>query len=412
LADYDATNFYAFGRTSPGYPVAPSTSLNYDVSWEHVFKGTDMSFKMTPFLRQTQNQIQNFFLDQKTAFISGLNVGDQRSQGVEFQFQKGDFSRNGFAGQLAFTYTNSYIHYGTLPSGAYGTTVITGTNQVISDYNAYTSACAPGGKYVGKIGYNHVPLCGNATNAQGATVAAAPCYTTAGAPVYTGCNGADVGNPYWNKPQLQIDPGTAFPTFDIFPGGIGSGASSYGVPYFASLILNYKHDRLTFTPSFQFEAGGKYGVPQTNPGINPAACPDVLPGVGGANGGGRYNGLTCGQLTAVPDTYTGVFDPLGSFTQPNLIAMNAQVSYEVSPRLTINAVFANIFNSCWGGTQAPWTSGNHNVCGYGAGGFEGEINPVGNTANPAGYHGSIVQPFVKYPYSPLFGPFNQTAARP
>jgi hypothetical protein len=406
LAAYDAANFYQYGRTSPGYPVAPSTSLNYDASWEHTFKGTDLSFKITPFLRQTQNQIQNFFLDQKTGFISGLNVGDQRSQGVEFEMQKGDFSRNGFAGMLSFTYTDSYIHYGTLASGAYGTTVITGTNQVISQYNAYTAACAPGGKYVGKMGYNHVPLCGTTSTG----VAAAPCYTTGGAPVYTGCTAGDVGNPYWNNPQPEIDPGTAFPTFDIFPGGIGSGAAAYGVPYFASLILNYKHDRFTFTPSFQFEGGGKYGVPQTNPGIDPAACTAVLPGVAGANGGGRYNALTCGQLTAVPDTYTGVFDPLGSFTQPNLIAMNAQLSYEVSPRVTLNAVFANIFNTCWGGTVAPWTTTNHNVCGYGAGGFEGEINPVGNTYNPAGFNGSIVQPFVKYPYSPLFGPFNQNGS--
>ena len=36
--------------------------------------------------------------------------------------------------------------------------------------------------------------------------------------------------------------------------------------------------------------------------------------------------------------------------------------------------------------------------------------PVGNTSNPAGFNGSIVQPFVKYPYSPLFGPFNQNGS--
>ncbi|MEO6835571.1 MAG: TonB-dependent receptor, partial [Candidatus Tumulicola sp.] len=154
LAAYDAANFYAFGRTSPGYPIQPPTSINYDLSWEHHFKGTDMSLKLTPFLRQTQNQIQNFFLDQKTGFISGLNVGDQRSQGIEFQLQKGDFSRNGFAGQLSFAYTNSYIHYGTLPSGQFGTSVIAGTNEAISAYNAFTQACTPGGQYVGKVGPN------------------------------------------------------------------------------------------------------------------------------------------------------------------------------------------------------------------------------------------------------------------
>ena len=69
-------------------------------------------------------------------------------------------------------------------------------------------------------------------------------------------------------------------------------------------------------------------------------------------------------MTAIPDTYTGDFDPLGSFTQPNLIAMNMQLTYDVSPRLPLTGVLANIFNTCWGGTKAPWTSANGNVCGY------------------------------------------------
>ncbi len=402
LAAYDAANFYQFGRTSPGYPISPPTSLNYDLSWEHHFNGTEMSFKLTPFLRQTQNQIQNFFLDQKTGFVSGLNAGNQRSQGVEFQFQDGDFSRNGFAAQLSFAYTNSYIHYGELPSGLYGTTVIGGTNQQIAAYNAYTQACAPGGKYVGKIGANHVPFCGTTTNGQ----PAAPCYTTAGIAVYN-CTAADVGNPYWKNPQQLIDPNTAFPTFDIFPGGIGSAAASYGVPYAASLILNYKQNKWAITPSLQFAGGGKYGVPQSNPGFDPAACGAVLPGVAGFNGGGRYDALSCGSIGAVPNTYTGVFDPLGSFTQPNFFGLNLQLTYDVSPRLSVVGTLANLVNTCWGGTKAPWTSDNGNVCGYGTGGFGSEIFPVGNQFNPAGFHGSIIQPVVKYPYSPLFGPFNQ-----
>jgi hypothetical protein len=87
--------------------------------------------------------------------------------------------------------------------------------------------------------------------------------------------------------------------------------------------------------------------------------------------------------------------------------MNMQVSYDVSPRITLVGALANIFNTCFGGTKAPWTSGNGNVCGYGTGGFAGEILPVGNAYNPAGHNGSIIQPFVKYPYNPLFGPFNQ-----
>ncbi|HEY1868062.1 MAG TPA: TonB-dependent receptor, partial [Candidatus Cybelea sp.] len=62
LADYIGSHFLQFGRNSPGYPIQPPTSINYDISWEHHFKNTDWSFKLTPFLRQTQNQIQQFFL--------------------------------------------------------------------------------------------------------------------------------------------------------------------------------------------------------------------------------------------------------------------------------------------------------------------------------------------------------------
>ena len=265
LADYIGSNFYAFGRTTPGYPIAPPTSINYDISWEHQFQDTDMSMKLTPFLRQTQNQIQQFFLDQKTGFVSGLNVGSQRSQGLEFLFQKGDFSKNGFAGQLSFAYTDSYIKYGTLASGEFGTTVITGTNQVISAYNAYTKACAPGGAYVGKTGFNHVPLCGTTSNG----APAAPCYTTAGAAGYTGCTAADIGNPYWNSPQGQIDPNSQFPTYDIFPGGIGSSASAYGAPYVATLLVNYKHDKFAITPSLQFSGGTQVWRSAVEPGYRP-----------------------------------------------------------------------------------------------------------------------------------------------
>ena len=95
----------------------PPTSINYDLSWEHRLKNTDMSFKLTPYLRQTQGQIQKFFLDQQNGFVSGLNVGSQRSEGLEFQLQKGDFSNNGFSGLLSFAYTNSYIKYGPLAAG-------------------------------------------------------------------------------------------------------------------------------------------------------------------------------------------------------------------------------------------------------------------------------------------------------
>ena len=263
-------------------------------------------------------------------------------------------------------------------------------------YNAYTGACAPGGKYVGKIGPNHVPYCGSTTTG----VAAAPCYTTGGAPVTT-CTAADVANPYWNDPQPLIDPSTAFPTYSTFPGGIGSSAFAFGAPYVGTLLLNYKHDKFSITPSFQFIAGAKYGYPQSTPGIDPVTCTGVLP-IAAGNGGSRYNSNTCAELGAVPDTYTGTFDGLGAFTQPANFIMSLQAGYDLSPRVTLTGALTNIVNTCWGGTPEPWTYGDHNVCGYGLV-AAGSVQPVGNIYNPAGYPGSIEQPFRKYPYGALFG---------
>jgi hypothetical protein len=393
-------NLYPYGRTSPGLPVQPPTSLNYDVSLEQHIKGTDWSFKLTPFLRQTQNQVQNFYLNQATGFVSGLNVGSQRSEGVEFQMQKGDFSRNGISGLLSFAYTNSYTKYGVLSNG---TTIISPINVTISNYNAYTRACAKGGSFVGRSQYG-IPLCG--ATADG--VAGAKCYV-AGVPSSCGAKGA-VLNPYWNAPaQNLINPGQNFAPYDIFPAGIGSSVNAFNSPYVGSLVLNYKHDKLALTPSFQFQGGGKYGAPETTPGIDPAsaACAPLM-------GSSRYDASKCPAGLVIPDQFTGVFDNLGSFTQPNEFMVNFQASYDLSPRITFTAVLANIVNTCWGGTKEPWTYTDGNVCSYGVVG-NGLIPPVGNAFNPPGSvstgkppaknQATIIQQFLLYPYEPALGPF-------
>jgi hypothetical protein len=393
-------NFLQYGRNAPGLPIAPPTSLNYDVSLEQRLHGTDWSFKLTPFLRQTQDQIQQFFLNQKTGFVSGTNIGSQRSEGFEFQAQKGDFSRNGIAGLLSFAYTNSYVKYGTV--NPYGATILTPINATISQYNAYTKACAPGGAYYGKSQYGQ-PLCGSTTTG----VVAAPCFSPTGAPAQPlaggACPAGDIQNPYWNAPgQGFLNPGQNFPTYDIIPSGIGSSADAYGAPYVATLLLNYKHDKFAITPSFQFQGGGKYGAPMTTPGIDPAAgCGAPLAGTQ------RYNAGNPGCATnlTIPDPYTGVYDGLGSFTQPNSFGLNLQLSYDVSPRVQLVGTLANIVNGCWGGTKAPWTFTDGNLCSYGIVGG-GAIPPIGNAYNPAGYAHSIVPAFQKYPYAPGFGPYN------
>jgi hypothetical protein len=350
---------------------------------------------VTPFLRQTQDQIQSFFLNAIQGFVSGLNVGSQRSQGVEFQLQKGDFSRNGLSGLLSFAYTNSYIRYGTIAAGATGTTVISATNTAIAQYNAYTRSCALNPKN---------PNCGTTSNG----LTANACYTASGNPVAVDPSGhcplGDIANPYWNAPiQSLVSATQAFATYDTFPTNqIGLVSQGFNSPYVGSMVLNYKKDKLAITPSFQFQAGGKYGVPIAEAGIDPAS------GCGAPLVGDRYNATTCPGTIDIPDPYTGIFDGIGAFTQPNEFMFNLQASYNVSPRVQLVGVAANIVNYCWGGTKEPWTFNDGNICAYSN--VLGTVYPVapygtpGAIVNPPSYPGSIVQPFRKYPYEPSFGP--------
>jgi hypothetical protein len=118
-----------------------------------------------------------------------------------------------------------------------------------------------------------------------------------------------VANPYWNAPpQPLLDPNGKYLPYSTFPAGIGSGANSFEFPYVATLILNYKRDRFTITPSFQLEAGNRYGAPETTPGIDPAAGCGALAGstVGdprypyGTAGGAPYEARACSTLFPIP----------------------------------------------------------------------------------------------------------------
>ena len=371
--------FTAFGFNTPGHYVPPEVSNNYDLSFEHQF-GSDTAVKVTPFIRKTQDQIQQFFLDQRTNFVSGLNVGRQTSQGVEFELDKGDFSRNGLATRLTFTYTNSYINYTSFQNGG---SIIDGINAQITAYNAFTKA---GG--------------GSA------------CYTTAGAAAPT-CPAGSVANPYYNAPaQSLFNVNGSYSPYDTFPAGIGGGGyTQYGAPYVATWMVQYKHGPLAITPALQFFGGARYGAPGSTPGIDPTSCGAILTSATagdprypyGAVGGSPYDSTTCGNEIAIPDTFTGKFDNLGSFVEPSQILLHTQVSYDINKRMTLVATFANIINHCFGGSSVPWAVSN--ACTYTSptevgGGFQ----PTGNFYNP----GFALQPQTTVPYGPTFPlfPFN------
>jgi TonB dependent receptor/Carboxypeptidase regulatory-like domain len=377
---------YGIGNT-PGHAIRPEVSNNYDFSLEHQFAG-DVAIKLSPFLRKTQDQIQQFYLDQKTNFVSGLNVGQQTSKGLELEIDKGDFSRNGLAAKLSFTYTNSLIRYNREPNGQ---SVVDGINSSIQHYNSYTSACAAATA-------TNANLCGGAYNGQ----------ATFGS----------VANPYYNtKPTPLLDPNGSYPTFDTFPGGFDVGYTSYGAPYIGTLLVQYKKGPLAITPALQFFGGQRYGVPQASNGVLPDTCSALLGAttvtgdprypVGGT--GAPYDAASCTTGLAIPNPFNGQFDGIGAFVQPSQLQLHLQVSYDLNKRITLVGNFANLYTSCFGGTKVPWAVPG--ACSYTStygfnppGQSAGYPQYVGNVYNP----GDNIQPFLATPYDPLFKgfPFN------
>jgi outer membrane receptor protein involved in Fe transport len=376
---YQIYGFRNYGFTTPGHRVVPEVSNNYDLSFEHAFPG-DLSIKVTPFYRKTQNQIQQFFLNQATGFVSGLNVGRQTSQGVELEVDKGDFARNGFAGRLSFTYTNSFINYNKLSTGA---TIIDPINTAITQYNGFTAA---GGGFP--------------------CYAPAPSTSTPGAAVSCTTPGA-IANPYYNAPpQPLLDANANYATYSIFPGPPTVGYIAFDAPYVATMILQYKRGPFAITPALQFSAGTRYGAPETTTGITPSLCTAGLPGSTagdarygyGAVGGAPYDASACDTSLVIPNQFTKKFDGIGQFVEPNQFALHLQLSYDVNRRITVVANFANIFTNCWGGSKVPFAIGG--ACGYSSQ-ASGSINSIGNAYNP----GNTVQPAARYPYWPIFGSY-------
>jgi hypothetical protein len=385
LASYDATNFWPIGFTTTTHQIRPPTSNNYDFSWEH--QTGDMSFKLTPFLRQTKDQIQNFFLNQKTGFVSGLNVGKQTSDGVEFELTKGDFNHNGLSGLVSATFTRSLIKYSPTSNGG---SVLSTVNLAIQQYNSYTSACA------GAVATsNPNSPCGTFGNTNA---------------IATEANG--IANPYFNAPVRPLfDLNGAYIPFSTIPGAVEASAFSYETPFTATVVLNFKHDKFAISPQFQFFEGGYYGDPLTGYGVNPASCAALAGSITGdprykfGGTGSPFEALSCTGRIPTPDPFTGQFDNLGAFRAPNQLLMHMQLSYDVSPRVALTLNLANIVNQCSGGTSEPWTHlASNKVCGYVLPGYGAPLTYGSNFYDP----GTTFQPMLQYPYqeNPTVQPFN------
>lgn len=391
---YDFDRFWGLGFHTPAHDLPVQTSNNADFSIEHHFHNTDITMKVSPFYRYTQHE--TVYLVLGPGFISGYNSATQKSYGVEFQLQKGDPTRDGWAGALSYTYTKALIHYENLPDGS---NTIDLLNTYIKAYNGLTKA---GG--------------------------GSPCYDptkqdASGNNVGDNCGAAtDIVNPYYNSAtQPLLDRNGWTPTYPNEPPNDPTdnpGATAIAPHVFAGW-LQYKHGRLAIAPNFQLNSGTFYGFPTDIYGLDPRTCGANQGTTGVVAGSQNADFFACGTTLstssgylAIPNPVTGKFDGVGQYQNPWQLNVGAQIRYEISPKVNATLTMANIFNHCFGGASQPWTKAypaNNYVCGYGANQFQYVGNTPGagffygsSPTDPANGPGPVPGPYLQ-PFTPLNG---------
>lgn len=372
--------FIPFGYSSPLHEAQAQFSDNYDFSLEHHFKGTDVSFKLTPYYRWATNQLYESVNLPSLGVSPSFNAGTERVDGVEFELTKGDFDKNGFSGLLSYTYTNAAEKWNNYINSTVGP--VDQYNQDIQEFNALTKA---GG--------------------------GAPCYkdSAKGHPAPK-CGSDAIANPYYGMalepllaPQAWYTPGLDFP---------------YISPNTLALVLNYRHGKLAVTPSLQIAEGTTYGTPADVQGLDPRSCTANQGSVGIKSGNplnadytSCYFALTSdgsspGNLY-VPNPQTGTFDTFGEFRQPWQLNVGAQMSYDFTPRLSGRFIVTNLLNQCFGGSNEPWTRAyppSSIICGYSSNTFYNGANFYnGSSPYDKAANGVRENPYFAQSFVPSFG---------
>ncbi len=101
------------------------------------------------------------------------------------------------------------------------------------------------------------------------------------------------------REQGQLDPNGWYNPFTtaIAP-NLNGAVTSYISPCVSSLILNWRHDKLAITPSFNFQTGGFYGSPLDTLGVDPRTCVSNSATTGITKLSPKTNPLQCNYLTA------------------------------------------------------------------------------------------------------------------
>jgi len=447
-ATFDFQTFWPFGFNTPQHEYDPSRSYNLDASLEQHLKGTDMSFKLTPFYRYVHNQYQDFFIG--AGFVSSIPTGDETAYGTEFQFQKGDPTRDGFSGSLSYTYTHAFMKFNPLANGS---TPVTGLNSAIDAYNALTkqgnvfgvkgAPCYFGGQPTNAQGFFQPSSSGSGPPPPpvqvcnpGGGPSGQPTLTPAGSHFTSTSSSGGVTqvvvNQYYNLPA-QGDSNTTgpYPVYQTFPSQTGDAGfpdtnMTIVWPHVFAGWLNYKHDRLTVTPNFQMiygysggsGGGAQYGSPLAITGLDPRTCTANQLSVPTAPNKGLPNYTSCffsqassfGSLY-IPDPYTGKFDTPGQYQSPWFFNLNANIAYDITNKAKVVLVLSNLFNTCFGGSSTPWSSASppgYSACGYLPNDIYTSNYFNGSSARDVKANGVLPQSQQLYPYQPAttFLPFS------
>ena len=399
----DFAHFFGFGFYNPSHDNPVQTSNNFDFSLEKRLKGTDITFKLSPFYRDTTHQSVSVPLGPN--FVSAVNLGHQVSKGVEFQIQKGDPSRDGISGSVSYTYTDAKIRYDNAPNGKNAIDTI---NNYVTAFNALTQA---GGGSPYYCGSSTAPL-SNGANPGVPSVAAC-----------TAIGGSAILNPYYAmSSQALLDRNGWYPTYpNSPPEDAPAGEIAALSPHVFTGWLQWKHDRLAIAPNFIVASGPKYGGPTDLYGVDPRVC-DLNQGDSGIVadtptaadyffcGGTPY---TASNYLAVPNSFSGnTFDSVGKYTEPWQLNIGAHVTYDFSSKMKGVLDVSNIFNRCFGGTKTPWQAaypaGQH-ICGWSSnayswtGNVPGEGFFYGSTPGNAANGTGPVPKSLSYPYTPFVG---------
>lgn len=390
VSNFLYSHFWALGFHNPGHDNPVQVSNNFDFSYEHHFKGTDWTLKLSPYYRYTMNQLISVALGGN--FASGINAATQKSSGLELAIAKGDPSRDGLSGSLSYTYSKAIQKYS--PVG--GLNAIQNINAYIDAFNTLTSA---GG---GAPCYNPAVLTSQGF-ASPVTSAASCTQAAAGAAGY-------IVNPYYNYPlQSDLAVNGWYPAYvNNPPTSIGSSVTTQTSPNQFAGFLSWKKKKLQIILNGLLQQGNTYGSPLDIQGYDPRTCGANQAAVPGTNTPGNADYTTCGStLTpggslAVPSPLTQQFAGVGTFREPWQLNIGAQINYTLTPHVTAQVVLANLLNRCFGGQMQPGSAYAPNAidCGWNTNGSYLSDYYYGNSPTQAA-NGTAGYPAIfNLPYAP------------